>query len=294
MTHVNYKRMHNEELIDLLFTEEDRLTLSAAEEIVRRAAEILPMLSEIAMERILWTAEPPDWWAPIHATYLIGAIGGKDSLVPLMSALRWSDAYDNEWVTENLASILGSLGDVSWDMLKKASMDRSAGWSARSIAMDGLGSEAFRFPNREEEAMKLLGNILKDSKEDYGARRSAANVLLDFRRANYKRELIAFAKEEEAIQQQYPEYRMALTPKDVEGDLATPRVGGEVYARDWMDFYSPEEIARRQAEWARDSSVDTATGTAQAGRQAFVMGREDACPCGSGKSYKRCCWRKLH
>lgn len=294
MKAVDYKHMHNEELIDLLFTEEDRLPLSAVQEIVYRSSETFPLLSEIVVDKILWTAEPPDWWAPIHATYIVGAIGGPDSLGPLMSALRWSDAYDNEWVTEDLPLILGALGDTSWGAIKIASMDRPAGWSARSIAMDALGSQAFRFPNREEEAMRLLGGILKDTKEDYGARRSAAYVLLDFRRANFKRELIAFAKEEDAVLQQYPEYRVAFTPKDVERDLATPRLGVEVYARNWMEFYSPEEIARRQAEWARDSGADPAVTAANMGRQAFIVGREDACPCGSGKSYKRCCWRKLH
>lgn len=286
--------MHNEELIELLFTEEDGLPASAAEEIIRRGTEILPMLSEIVIDKILWTTEPPDFWAPIHATYLIGAIGGKDSLVPLLAALRWSDAYDNEWVTEDLPMMLGRLGKISWGALKDVSKDRSAGWSARSIAMDAMGSQALRFPACEEEAMSLLGGILKDTNEDYGARRSAAYVLLDFRRSDFKRELQAFAKEEEGIRQQFPDYRVAFTSEDVERDLATPRSGLDAYLRDWMEFYSPGEIRRRKEEWIRGAGSEQPAAAPALSRQAFMVGREDACPCGSGKSYKRCCWRKLH
>lgn len=294
MKAADYKRMHNEELIELLFTEEDRLPMAAADEIIRRGSEILPMLSEIVIDKVLWTVEPPDWWAPIHASYLIGAIGGADSLVPLLAALRWSDAYDNEWVTEDLPMMLGVMGDLAWVSLVNAALDRASGWSARSIAMDALGSEAIRFPAREEEAMALLGSILKNVKEDYGARRSAAYVLLDFRRADFKKELIAFAKEEKVIERQYPEYIVAFTPEEVEMGLATPRPALGAYVRDWMEFYSPEEIRRRQEEWAREANADEAAAASTTNRQAFMAGREDACPCGSGKSYKRCCWRKLH
>lgn len=293
MKEENYKRMHNEELIELLFTEEDRIPMAAAEEIAGRGAEILPMLSEIVSDKFIWTMEPPDWWAPIHATYLIGAIGGPDSLVPLLAALRWSDAYDNEWVTEDLPMMLGAMGRLSWASLVNVAMDRSAGWSARSIAMDALGSQAVRFPQCEEDAMALLGGILRDPKEDYGARRSAAYVLLDFRRSDFKKELVAFAKEERSIERQYPEYIVAFTPNEVEMGLATPRPALNAYVRDWMEFYSPEEIRRRQEEWAKDAGAEQAAVPA-AGRQAFMVGREDACPCGSGRSYKRCCWRKLH
>lgn len=250
MTGKDYKMMHNEELIELFFTEEDNLPRAAAEEVIRRGAEILPMLEEIIMDKIAWTADPPEWWAPVHATYLAGAIGGKECLTALLAALRWSDAYENEWVTEDLPSILGSLSDASWDEIIKTANDRSACWSARSIAMDALGSQALRFPNREEEAMAILGRILSNEKEDYGARRSAAFVLLDFRRADFKSALLHFAGEEARLQEQQPDYRVAFTSKEVETDLGSPRVALDIYIRDWLVFYNPEEIRSRQDRWS--------------------------------------------
>lgn len=302
----DYKRLHNEELIDLLFTQEDRLPLAAIEEVVRRGQEIVPFLADVVMDRNVWTVDPPDWWATVHATYALGAIGGVTVLVPLLAALRWSDAYDNEWVTEDLPSILGSLGALSYDPLVDVLHDRSAGWSARSIAMDALSSHAIRTPEREEEVMQLLGRVLRDVTEEHGARRSAAFVLLDFRRADYRKELISIAEAEARWQEQHPDYHPAFTPEEVRRDLASPRVGLEMYTRDWLDFYDPSEILKRQqraGEEERRSRPETAAVGPQTARDAthpamrsdaILISRNEPCPCGSGRPYKRCCLQKLH
>lgn len=293
----DYRKLHNEELIDLLFTQEDRLPRLAIDEIARRGTEIVPMLAEVVMDRTVWTAELPDWWAPVHATYALGAIGGAESLVPLLSALRWADAYDNEWATEDLPSILGALGDLSFDALLGVVADRSAGWSARSIAMDALGSQALRFPHREEEAMARLGQILRDRNEEHGARRSAAFVLLDFRRADYKDELMGLAHSEVRWQQQYNDYVPAFTPDEVARDLGMPRCTTDIYVRDWLLFYEPGEILRRQERWAaedRKQRPEFQPAAPDASGETVVIGRNALCPCGSGKPYKRCCWNKLH
>ena len=175
--------------------------------------------------------------------------------------------------------------------------DRAAGWSARSIAMDALGAQSLRKPAREEEAMALLGRILEDESEEYGARRSAAYVLLDFRRADCRKALVSFAYAEQNRQKQYPDYRVAFTPEEIERDLATPRAGLDIYLRDWLVFYDPDEIRRRSERWAAEDGRERPElyqpqdmGSAD----GVVIGRNDPCPCGSGRPYKRCCWKKLH
>lgn len=292
------KRIHNEELIDLLFREEDRIPRSIADEIIRRGAEMSPALSDIVMDKLLWIAPLPEWWAPVHATYLLGAIGGQEVLDPLLAALRWADAFENEWVTEDLPSILGSLGNISYQPLTKIVGDKSAGWSARSIAMDALGSQAMRFPNLEEDIMAGLGRILSDATDETGARRSAAYVLLDFRRSDLKGALIEFAKTEEERQRQQLDYKPAFTARDVANDLTTPRSGEEFYMHNWLEFYNDDEVIRRQRHWqdedSRDRLENPQPAGALVGRQGFVIGRNAPCPCGSGKPYKRCCMKKIH
>lgn len=290
--------MHNEELIDLLFREEDRIPRSIADEIIKRGTEISPSLSDIVMDKILWIAPLPEWWAPVHATYLMGSIGGQEVLDPLLAALRWADAFENEWVTEDLPSILGSLGNISYHPLMKIIGDRSAGWSARSIAMDALGSEAMRSPNLEEDIMAALGRILNDTTDETGSRRSAAYVLLDFRRSDFRDALIDFADAEEEQQRQQPDYKPAFTARDVANDLTMPRSGEEFYMHNWLEFYNDDEIIRRQRHWQGEDSKNrievSQSAGALVGRQGFVIGRNMPCPCGSGRPYKRCCMKKIH
>lgn len=297
---MNYRKMHNDELIDLLFTEEDRLPKSAVDEIVRRADELLPALTGIALDRVLWTADLPDWWAPVHATYILGAIGTEETIMPLLASLRWADAYDNEWITEDLPSIFGSIGMPARRPLEKIVADHSAGWSARAIAMDGLTALSLRFPELEEEIVRMIAAILSDAIEELGARRAAATILMDLKRADCKRALIAFAKEERERFKNDPDISVAFSARDVEKELSISRRDTAYYLHDWMSFYEQEEIRNRQRRWAEEEATyrlrpqlhpSGASLEREEGRRVRL---EDPCPCGSGKTYRRCCWQKIH
>lgn len=300
---MKHRGMNNDELIDLLFTEDDRLTRSAVNEIVRRADELLPEIAAITMDRLLWMTEPPDWWATVHVTYILGAIGTDEVITPLKSSLRWSDAYDNEWVTEDLPSIFGSLGTIAKGALEAIVADRSAGWSARAIAMDGLAAIAVRHSELEEEIVRMVAAILDDGHEEAGARRSAATILLDLRRKDCGEALAAFAREEEDRFKEDVSGRGILTVKEVEKGLAVSQRDTSFYQRDWMKFYDPKEIRARQERWAEESEKRRLRPQARPGEvlhdrpkagDAVHVGLEDPCPCGSGKKYRRCCWQKLH
>lgn len=298
MTKDDYRNLPNDDLIEQLFTKGDQLSNHAISEVIRRGQEVLPVLSEIVMDRLSWTGDGMEWWAPVHATYTIGAISGEDSLVPLLAALRWSDAYDNDWVTEDLPSILGSLGDISFNSLVDVTLDKSAGWSARSIAMDALGSQAIRNPSLEEEIVAIVAAILSDESEEHGARRSAAYVLVDFRRRDQAEALINFATEDLARHQQNTEYRNAFSPEQIIKDLGSPRHELSAYTHNWLSFYETIEVLKRSKQWSPDDKDNTKTtqtaGSPQERNNQLMMGRSTPCPCGSGRPYSRCCSKKLH
>jgi len=297
---MDYRKLNNEELIDLLFTEEDRLPQEAAEEIVRRGDELLPELSGIVLDRVLWTAELPDWWAPVHAAYMLGALATEEAIVPLLSALRWSDAYDCEWVVEELPSMFGTIGLPARKPLEDILADRSAGWSARAMAMDSLAAIGLRNPEAEGEIMKMVSGILSDEREELGARRAAAVILIDFRRVEYKEELISFATEEQERFKGDAKFDGVVLPNEVEKDLLMGGRDTDHYARNWLRFYDPAEIEARQQRWAEEDAkyrvhpqLDREDSTHSRPKVKQVR-LEDPCPCGSGKKYRRCCWEKLH
>jgi len=291
---MKYRKMDNDELVDLLFNEADRLPKSAVDEFLRRSGEIIPELSSIVMDRFMWTTEPPDWWATVHATYILGAVGTEEVLTPLLASLRWSDAYDNEWVAEDLPSIFGSMGKIPKQRLEAIVADRSAGWSARAVAMDGLAAIAIKIPELEEETVRMIAAILGDSTEDDGARRAAGTILVDLRRLDCKDIVMKFAKEDEKKFKGDEDFPV-LSSKQVEKELAVAKRSVSFYTRGWMTFYDADEIRRRQRRWAEETDrrkikPHTRIHTKHVGH----IDLEASCPCGSGKKYRRCCWQKIH
>ncbi len=289
--------MSNEELIEQLFVQEDHLPRQIVDEICRRSSEVLPLLKEIVMDRNAWIMDLPEWWGPVHAVYILGAIGTKDVVNSILTAIRWADAYDNEWVLEDLPSILGSLGDLVYDDLIRILHDITAGWSARTIAMEALVSYILRHPEMEESVVFHFGKVLQDKSEEIGARRSAAFVLLDLRRNDYRSDIIGFAKSEENRSKNYPDYPQAFTVQDAIEELSMPRRGLDDYLRDWLTFYEQYAIEQRQAHWQNEdykTRPDYIPEDVIDERSKLVIGRNTPCPCGSGRAYKRCCWNKLH
>lgn len=95
-----YQEFSEDDLVRLLFTEEDRLPRAAVDEFLRRGERMIPFLAEIVSDQLNWTRGVPEWWAVVHATFILGAMGTESAIVPFLRALRWADAFDCDWVTE--------------------------------------------------------------------------------------------------------------------------------------------------------------------------------------------------
>jgi hypothetical protein len=127
----------------------------------------------------------------------------------------------------------------------------------------------------------------------------AANTLLDFPRPRHHALL-------ETIAGMQPDIGAIFRQHDVARAYADPqdRPGWKRREEPWQ-FYDPQAIARRQERWEKedrrrraqeaqeesaeedDDYSDDVPGTYV--RAAPKAGRNDPCPCGSGKKYKRCC-----
>jgi hypothetical protein len=91
---------------------------------------------------------------------------------------------------------------------------------------------------------------------------------------------------------------------EVEGAFESPGLNRDSDRfRDPWKFYSPGAIAARQLRWAKEDAEADARGEVEGSdgpewdveirpepvRAMVTPGRNDPCPCGSGKKYKRCC-----
>ena len=251
MQRPDYTALDDEQLAELIFVSEDRLELEAAQEMARRPS-LTPILAQVVMDKQNWLAELPDWWAVVHASYILGLTGGEEVVTPLLTALRWADAFDCDWVTELLPSILGHLGPAAIPGLTMVVRDYTAGWSARDVAMKGLAAVSLHTPESAEHVMRLVGERFMDEGEDRPVRQLAGHILLDFRCQQYRMALIKFSREEWSFREMDAWYVAVLDPEEVEWAFRQGLPDLWHYQEDWMRFYQPAEIQRRQKRWARE------------------------------------------
>ncbi len=292
-----FRSLSDDELVDLLFTAADRLPREAVDEMLRRRRRMLPRLADIVADKRAWTQSLPEWWAVVHATYILGAMETEEALVPLLTALRWADAFDCDWVTEDLPSMFARIGTPAYGPLRTVFLDPTAGPGARSIALASMAAVAASDRKLLREVLEQAAEVVADPSEPLYLRQTAANVLVDFRSRKHRRLLLAFGREEARRHREDPEYQGVFYDWEVD-ELLSGQGGEEIpeyYRRDWMIFYDPEEIEKRQERWRREEQE--AREREQEEQAMPQPGRRDLgepCPCGSGRPFGQCCYLRMH
>ncbi|HSH70966.1 MAG TPA: SEC-C domain-containing protein [Deferrisomatales bacterium] len=288
-----YHSLSDRDLLDLLYTAGDRLPREAVDEMLRRRERTAPELCAVVMDKANWTQPLPEWWAAVHATYLVAAMEDPALLVCLLSALRWADAFDCDWVTEDLPSMFGRLGPATYPALSAIVADITAGPGARAVALAGAAAAALGDPRLLDEILDTAAAIAGNDAESLFLRQSAANLLLDFRATRHSALLQAFGREEAARRKDDPEYQGVFYDWEVD-ELLQEEAGQnlEYYRRDWMVFYDPEEMERREERWRREQEEgeDTEAHTPTAPQRDL----QAPCSCGSGRPFEHCCYLRVH
>src|SRR5574341_36987 len=87
-----HSNLADDVLINLLCTEGDRLSREVIDEIVRGGDAVVDPLTWLVMDIPAWRGRPPTHWAPVHATFALGAIGGENALMGLITAAEHAEA----------------------------------------------------------------------------------------------------------------------------------------------------------------------------------------------------------
>ncbi|HET8760793.1 MAG TPA: SEC-C metal-binding domain-containing protein [Nitrospiria bacterium] len=297
----DYAELTDDALLGLLFTEADRLPRAAADEIIARGPQLVHPLTWLAMDPSNWQADFPAGWAPIHATYLLGAISGEDALMGLLTAAEHAESVDCDWVLSALPAIFSRMGARARPHLSERVRDVTREPLFRAAMAECLAATVTREPSGADAVFAELGAVFADA-TDETLKALVGGVLLDFQRGEYRDALLAHAREQAVGAEGDDAELIAYTRVDVDRAFApdaTPVL--DAYTDDWLAFYSPEEIAARQARWDKeDAEADDAD--VELGEEEWEpefipqvvrlhpkIGRNDPCRCGSGKKYKQCC-----
>ncbi|MDA8099437.1 MAG: hypothetical protein M0042_07420 [Nitrospiraceae bacterium] len=278
------RTMTDEKLVDLLFTREDRLPKQVVDEFLRRPS-LVPRLAGIVSDPYNWNEPLPRWWAVVHAVYILGAVATQETVLPLLKALRYSEACENDWVTEDLPAIFGRVGPAAVKGLKGVAADRTGGWLARALALEGLAAIALLHADLDEEVFLLIRGYFEDSGEERPFRQMAGHILLDFLRTESRESLTAFGGEERALADKDAAYRIAFTDSDVDREFRSRKQAVELYTRNWLLFYEPDVMAERGKRWddeRRERAEEPGHATAS-----------ELCPFDTTGKRKKCCMGKV-
>jgi hypothetical protein len=287
-------------LIERLVANEDRAPRSLIDECVRRGKEMIDRLTHLAEHEDFWNRNPllGEWWMRLHAAMIFGLIPGERSGLALVGLLRRAALAEDEnlqgWLAGYWPALFHNKPDAVEPSLRALAQDRSIGWYTRIQALESViafaerrGAEAL------DAALDWAAAIAADEAEDWELRLCAGNDLLDFPRGRHRSLLEDLAARQSG-------WGVHFSMQDVRNAFSanrdTPHWRGRF--EDPWSFYTSAEIAQRQARWAKERAPEQdkhdGVRATSAARQPVhkpgpKIGRNEPCPCGSGKKYKKCC-----
>jgi hypothetical protein len=241
-----------------------------------------------------------EWWLRFHAMMILGLIPREDAGVLLVEFMRrMSIAADDDlddWLDGAWPALFANKPTTSLKPLRDLVTDRDCDWYIRICALEAVlghaqndGAEAL------EEALDWTAQLAADKRDGLVMRLGCAVELLDFPRERHRALLDRLAGRRDA------NGVVHFNGKDVADAYAAARddpIGRRSRDDPWK-FYAMESISERQQRWARESvdddidddpvEDDVAGVSLPYGRDVPRIGRNDPCPCGSGKKYKKCC-----
>jgi len=281
----------DDELMALITGMRDTLPRAVVDECVRRAPTMLPMLAAYLADDGNWGRDVPTerWWALLHCIFILGAMPGEQAGAALLGVFPRMQEYPEDdlwdWVGESWPALFRGKGEQCLHGLRNIAADRSHDWYPRVIALESSVAVAHAVGRTGlEQALDWVAAFAADETEEEYVRSAASQTLLDQPRKRHRPLLQKMAR------------ALDFTREDMEA--AFEAGDNPLWERfpDPCSFYDPDAIAERQRQWAREDAgdyeppADVDYGEVETYvREQPRIGRNDPCPCGSGKKYKKCC-----
>jgi SEC-C motif len=309
---IDYAKMTTAELIDLLCKEEDRVTEQHIKELISRGEEAAAPLRGILKNEDYWyEGRNGDHWMPVHAIVILGALRDEKAFPDLIEMVPHAYFSNHEGVMQVLPAALAEYGEKAVEPYMRFITEyRGAYWDNPDFSTSRRDfSEALtRIAHRDElvrgRVTDFICNTFADPEEDdslFLSLSAAHPVALDKERGlGALRMAISRGAINEAVTGKF---------KDLVRSLENPY--SNLYREieyDLFEFYYPASVnERRREKWEREKEEEnlywgveekrvpsgyevTAEGVIHNLKKVGQKtGRNDPCPCGSGKKYKKCC-----
>ena len=233
-------------------------------------AALACMVCDAALNRA--DTDSSEVWAPMHAWRALGQLGVQEAVAPLLGFLRTSE-YD-EAVSEELPVVFGMIGPAAVPHIAAFLSDRSNPTSPAATAIAGLKEIVARHPECRDDCVGILARVLEpDAEADPVVNGFAVWALIDLAAVE------AIDAMRAAFRRKAVDLSLVGDEEDVEIALGlrrrrtTPAPSYHILPPGWLD---------------QPDAGGIQPGT-RVSPQGGKVGRNDPCPCGSGKKYKKCC-----
>lgn len=215
------------------------------------------------------------WWARYHACCALGQLQVAEAaprVLELLNGLIGFDAF-----CEEVPHIMSAMGPSVIDAVLERTVDPDWDFSARTYAVDALARIARDHPDAREKCLEELERLLsRHGKHEPVFNGLVVSALIDVKHAGAI-DLIRTAYASGDV-----DLSICGDIEDVEIGLGlrlvreTPRPRYELIRQDDDDYFD-------------DTSAAMSLADLQAKNPYKGVGRNDPCPCGSGKKFKKCC-----
>jgi len=256
--------------------------------------EHIPELIRMATdEELNWAdSDSLEVWAPIHAWRTLGQLKAEEAIEPLMNLFH--ELEDNDWAGDELPEVYGMVGPKAIPALAEYLANTSHDIFPRISASHSLECIGNHYPEVRDECISALTNQLERFTEnDPLFNGFLISYLVDLK-AVESLPIIREAFEEECV-----DYTVMGDLEEVEIELGLRKKRSTPPNYPTFADKHPElkQIASLLKQAAAAEMGKTSSGAEQKNppkkRKLWTsIGRNDPCPCGSGKKYKKCCRNK--
>jgi hypothetical protein len=232
--------------------------------------EHIPELIRMVTDRnLLWAdQESLEVWAPVHAWRALGQLRAEEAIKPLIGLFK--GLSDDDWASDELPDVMMLFGEKAIKPLREYLLDSSNKELARATAASCLEKIGNKNSSLKKDCISILAEYLEQSTVDVPTlsglviahliELEAADSIDVIRKAfNYGNVDLTVAGDLEDV-----EILLGLREK-----RETPQ----------PNYFNPEFEKL-------SSNFDSFKAKKK------KIGRNDPCPCGSGKKYKKCCLNK--
>ena len=309
---VDYRSLSADELLIALEQSGRTPDLDLIRACLERREELTPGLLEMLAGGVDedWDPDDPRWYWEIHAGLLLIAFR-EPAALPIFAEIFRDEERENliEWFSTELPAYGPAATQMVIDLLN----DQDAYEFTRFVSTEMLAAIAFQHPGERERILEALRALLPPLGEDGdlalppGNRRQdiwtwVASALADLRDTVSQPQVVAL-------------YKRGLIDDSVMGGLENylakfePDAHPPLAASYQYDILKTYEGLHQQAAWEAKwrakaaqpmptpSALQTVSDSQPTQREQRIrskkkVGRNEPCPCGSGRKYKHCCGKK--